>query len=88
MRLFGGSVVNKTWATWTTIKGNAVSSNSDTLYFYGTPSLQNTYYGGVIDSYTSQTKYNLYKAGDGLSMAGATYIRPTYTSSYSYTVSQ
>lgn len=90
LRWVGSSTATTIWSTWSTIKGNAVNSIADTIYFYESPVLQKKYYeDGVVYSIEAETKYKLYEAGDGLSIAGATYVTPTdYTFSFSYTVTE
>lgn len=90
LRWVGNNTATKIWSTWSTIRGNASSSTADTIYFYESPALQKMYYeDGVVYSFNTETKYNLYEPGDGLSIAGATYIIPVdYTCSFSYTVTE
>lgn len=89
LTVYGNDKALKVLDTWNEIKSLATSSNVTTMYFYGTPEKQKKYYeNGVINKLSATTKNKLVKAGDCINFAGATYITPSYTSQYSYTVSK
>lgn len=88
LKYYGNSTVYKTWTSWTTIKKWATSSTASKISFYGSPSLQNTYYGGVLNEYTATTDGKLNKVGDCIKFEATTYKYPSATWSYTYTVDQ
>ncbi|SFR65531.1 hypothetical protein [Anaeromicropila populeti] len=65
-----------------TLKSYASSSSNTTLFYRGTPSLQNTYYGGSMQKISAKNSKSLTQEGDFVYVRGATY---TSVSTWSYT---